>query len=52
MWQIYFIVAVCALFLIYSYLFDNKGFDPKPQLRAAAWFGLIVFGIVLVGRAL
>lgn len=50
MWQIYFIVIACAIFLSYSYFFDKNGFVLEPQLRTAAWFGLIVFVIVLVGK--
>lgn len=48
--QIIFIVILSALFLIYSYFFDKKGFESELQLRAIAWFGFIVFGIVLIGR--
>jgi hypothetical protein len=52
MYQIIFIVLICAAFLVYSYMFDKKGFDLEPQLRVACWFGLIVFSIVLIGRLL
>lgn len=48
--QIIFIVIGCAAFLIYSYFLDKKGFDLEPQFRAFAWFGFIVFGIVLIGK--
>lgn len=50
--QIIFIVILSALFLIYSYFFDKKGSGMEPQLRAMAWFGLIIFGVVLIVRAI
>ncbi len=50
--QIIFIVTLSALFLIYSYFFNKKGFEFEPQLRAFAWFGFVVFGVVLIGRVI
>jgi hypothetical protein len=48
--QIIFIVIISGAFLCYSYAFDKKGFSLEPQARAAAWFGFVVFGLVLLGR--
>lgn len=48
--QIIFIVIISGAFLYYSYLFDKKGFESEPQIRALAWFGFVVFGVVLIGR--
>lgn len=50
--QIIFIVIISGVFLCYSYLFDKQGFESEPQIRALAWFGFVVFGLVLVGRLL
>ncbi len=50
MYQILFIVVISALFLFYSYFLDKKGFELESQFRLAAWFGFIVFGLVLAGR--
>ncbi len=50
--QIIFIVILSALFLIYSYFFDKKGSGMETQLRTIAWFGFIIFGIVLIGRVI
>lgn len=46
--QIIFIVIISGAFLCYSYAFDKKGFS--LEARAAAWFGFVVFGLVLLGR--
>lgn len=48
--HIIFIVIISGAFLCYSYAFDKKGFSLEPQARAAAWFGFVVFGLVLLGR--
>lgn len=34
----------------YSCLSDKKGFESESQIRALAWFGFVVFDVILVGR--
>ncbi|WP_167470790.1 hypothetical protein [Serratia quinivorans] len=48
--QVIFIVIFSAAFLCYTYFFDKKGFAWELQARVLAWFGLGVFGVILVAR--
>lgn len=40
---------MCSVFMLFIH-FDKNGFQLESLLRAAAWFGFVVFGIVLFGR--
>lgn len=48
--QVIFIVIFSAVFLCYTYFLDKKGFAWELQARVLAWFGLGVFGVILVAR--